>query len=491
MHARSFLRDALGTALSQYVARVAVLLRGVVAAAALGPHGYGSWNAINLLLDYGAYASGGALQGLELELPHAAALGERERAHRLMAGAWAVVLSGATLFVLAVAAYLATGSHAIADPWGWGAPALMLVAVVLQLAIQYHVGALRAHGEFQRVSAALATQAVLGGGLGLAMVAQWSVWGLMSGWIAGSVAALLWLREGTVRPPLAPGRLRDGLALARAGLPVFGFFAASLVLRSVDRIAFVRYAGTQGLGLYSLGLMAVGLILYLPEAAATVLYPRMSAAARGAHDPERTRDQVSRTQRALAVTLPPVVALGMVWAAPVIGWVLPAFRDGVPALRWLALGALLLSAATLPGYLVLARGPRAGLLAMSAAMAVATAALVFGVAERDHRPESIAMAAAAGYAGFALGLASLAAPALHATPGRRLWFVIASFLPAVWAGGLALAGCALAGTVTAPRALAISVALLVAYLPVLWWLGRGIGLARLVRGWFGGPTGGA
>ncbi|MGH2669105.1 MAG: oligosaccharide flippase family protein, partial [bacterium] len=273
MYARTFIRDALGTALGHYVARVAVLLRGLVAAAAMGPVGYGAWNALNLLLDYGYYAPCGALQGLDLDLPPVAVRGDRERAGRLMAGAWAVSLLGAVLFALGVAAYLAAGPRAIAAAWGPGAPALMLVAVFLQAAVQYHAGSLRAHGEFQRVSAALAIQGVLGGGLGLLLVARYSAWGLLWAWIAGSLAALAWLRVGSFRPPLKPRGLRNGIALAWLGLPVFAFFLVSLVLRSVDRMAFVRYAGTEGLGLYSLGLMAAGLILYLPEAAATVLYP--------------------------------------------------------------------------------------------------------------------------------------------------------------------------------------------------------------------------
>lgn len=487
MRTSTFIRDTLGTALSQYAARLAVLLRGVAAAAALGPGGYGAWNALNLLLDYGSYASCGALQGLDLELPPAAARGDRVRAARLMAGAWTVVVLGTVLFAVAVAVYLAGGERRIAATWGAGAAVLALGAALLQLAIQYHVGALRAHGEFQRVSAALAVQAVLGGGLGIALVARFSVWGLLWGWIAGSLAALAWLRAGAVRPPLAPvgprGGLREGLGLAGLGLPVFGYFVASLVLRSVDRLAFVRYAGTEGLGLYSLGLMAVGLILYPPEAAAAVLYPRMSAAARGARDPVRTRDEVRRAHRALAVVLPPLVALGMVWAAPVIGWLLPAFREGVPALRWLALGALLLSAATVPGYFVLATGPRGALLAVGAGMALATAALVFGVAARDHRPAAIAMAAAAGYGGFAVGLVALAAPRLCAGAAQRLGFVVASFVPALWAGGLAIAACAALGAGSIGMAALLSCGVIVAYLPALWWFGRGVGLASLARAW--------
>jgi O-antigen/teichoic acid export membrane protein len=484
LHPRAFVRDTLGTALGQYVARAAVLLRGVVAAAALGPLGFGAWNALNLLLDYGSYASAGALQGLDLDLPAAVARDDRARARRAMAGAWSVALAGGTLFALATVVYLATGTRRIAWGWGWGPPLLMLGVVALHLAIQYHVSALRAHGEFQRVSAALAAQAVLGGGLGIALVGTQGVWGLLWGWIAGSLAALVWLRGGALRPALVPGAWGDGLALARLGLPMFAFFLVSVVLRSVDRIAFVRYAGTEALGLYSLGLMAAGLILYLPEAAATVLFPRMSAAARGAREPERTRIEVRRTQRAMAVALPPLVIVGMVWAGPVVGALLPAFRDGVPALRMLAVGALLLSAGTLPGYFVLAHGPRGPLLASGVAVALMTAALVFAVAARDHRPESIATAAAAGYAGFALTLVLLAAPGLCAGAGDRLGLVATSFVPAAWAGAVTLAACAwIGGSESVGVAALRTAAALLAYLPVLWGFGRGVGLRALAREW--------
>jgi O-antigen/teichoic acid export membrane protein len=484
----AFVRDSLGTALSQYVARFALMMRGVVAAAALGPMGFGGWNALNLLLDYGSYASAGALQGLDLDLPPAAARADRARADQVMAGAWALVLMGGGLFALAMVACLSAGVGLGVMPWGWGPPLLMLAAVILQLAIQYHSGALRAHGEFQTVSAAQAAQAVLGGGLGLALVTSLGVWGLLWGWLAGSGVALLWLRRGPVRPPLKLGSLGLGLELARRGLPVFGLYAASLVLRSVDRIACVRYVGAEGLGHYSIGLMAAGLVLYLPEAAAAVLYPRMSAAAQGARDPERTRAELKQAHRALAVVLPPAVACGMVWAGPAVTWLLPAFREGVPALRVLALGALILSGATLPSYFVLASGPRGRMLAMGAAMALLTAALVFSVAMRDPRPAAVALAECAGYAGFAAGIVALAAPRLCATAGERLGFAALSFVPALWAGGLALASCAVGGPDSAALAALRSLAVLTAYAPVLWWFGRGAGLGRLARAWLAGPV---
>jgi O-antigen/teichoic acid export membrane protein len=191
-------------------------------------------------------------------------------------------------------------------------------------------------------------------------------------------------------------------------------------------------------------------------------------------------------QRAIAFALPPLVALAMVWSEPVVGWLLPAFQDGVPALRLLSVGALLLSAGTLPGYFLLAHGPRRALVRMTAGVALATAVLVFSVAARDHRPVAIAVAAAAGYAGFALGLVLLAAPGLCSGAAERAALIASSFVPAVWAGGTALAACAFGGHDPVRDALLRSLAVALAYLPIVWTFGRGVGLRRLAREWRAG-----
>lgn len=481
MRPRSFVRDSIGVALSQYLSRAMLLARAAAAAVTLGPAGMGAWNALNLILDYGAYASSGALQGLDLRLPGAVERGDRERARNAMAGAWSAVLLGGALFVLLVAVVLISGDRALERPWGGGAPALMLAAVLFQLAIHYHVSALRAHGDFGAVSGALSVQAVVGGGLGLGSVWFWGVWGLLWGWIAGSAVALVWLRRSSHPVPLRPQHVGEGLGLVRLGLPVFASFALSLVLRSLDRFALVRYAPPEALGQYSLGLMAAGLALYLPESAASVLYPRIAAAAHGGHDSERTRSQVLRTHRALAVVMPLLVGGGMLWAAPLTARLLPAFRDGIPALHVLALGALMLSAATVPTYYLLGTGRSRELLAVMAGATLLTAAMVFSVAARDQRPASIAFASSVGYATLALGLVGLAARRLVATGIERWRLVAGSFIPSMWAGSLALGLCTVGPPEGFGAAVLRSAAFGLGYLPVLVWLGRGHGLSRWFR----------
>src|SRR5205085_11557038 len=128
-------------------------------------------------------------------------------------------------------------------------------------------------GRIHAVSDAQTVQAARGGGLGLALVWRTGVWGMLGGWIAGTLVARATMRRAASDIPIAPGSFRGGLAIARAGLPVFGYFALTLLLRSVDRLALV-HAGVPGtLGLYGLGLMTSITLLHLPEAAAYVLFP--------------------------------------------------------------------------------------------------------------------------------------------------------------------------------------------------------------------------
>jgi len=483
VHPRKAVRDILAVALGQYVARTVLLVRGVLAAGVLGPRGAGGWNALNLVLDYGAYASLGAVDGLELRLPGAVGHGDRERAVRLMRGAWAIVLLGGALLAGGLALYLFTGFRAIEASWGWRAPALMLVAALVQLTIYYHASSLRAHGAFGVVSTALAAQALLGGGLGLALVSRAGVWGLIGGWIAGGLVALVLLRRAPHHVPLSPGRLRDGLELAVAGLPVFGYFATALVVRSADRVALVRHGEPESLGLYSLGLMAAGLVLYLPEATAAVLYPRIAAAAHGARDPEQTRLEVTRAQRALGLALPLLVGLGVLWATPLVAWLLPAFGPGLPALRVLALGALALSAASLPAVWLLGSGRARALLPAAAAAATAAGLLVFAVAGNAPSPAAVAIAAAGGYTLFAATLVATASRSLFADLSSRLRFAFESFGPAVWGAALTLGLTAARPDASVAGAAARSLGLLAGYLPLMLWLGRGSGLRRLAREW--------
>jgi len=64
-----FTRDSLGLAVTQYLVRAMSMARGFVAAKLLDPMGFGAWNALQLMMDYGALAPLGTQQGLDLLVP--------------------------------------------------------------------------------------------------------------------------------------------------------------------------------------------------------------------------------------------------------------------------------------------------------------------------------------------------------------------------------------------------------------------------------------
>jgi O-antigen/teichoic acid export membrane protein len=483
VHPRKFIRDALGILLSQYLTRALVLVRGLVAAVTLGPFGFGGWNALNLIYDYGSYASAGALQGLDLELPATVARGEAAAARALMSGAVTAALLGGLAFAILVGADLAFGGRAFTTLGGVGLPVLMLIVSLLQLVFQYLASALRAHGRFHAVSLAGSLQALVGCALGIAMVTRWGAWGLLWGWLAGTLIALAAMRRAIPEAPLSPGPLDRARELVRAGFPIFAYFAITLLLRSADRLALVRFAAPDALGLYSLGIMAAGLVVYVPEAAAFVLFPRVAAAGRGAGDPAAVVAQSIRAHRAVTVVVPFLVGTALLWADPVVARLLPHYREGVTALKALCIGALMLSAATIPGYVLLA-GPRRGALVRGGAIAAALSAMaVFAVAALTRRPLPVAIAEASGCALFAIVVILHVAEEWRGEERGRAGWVIASVVPALWAGALSLALDRVGERATWSAAIAQSFLFELGYLPVLFVLGRGIGLVGLVREW--------
>jgi O-antigen/teichoic acid export membrane protein len=182
----------------------------------------------------------------------------------------------------------------------------------------------------------------------------------------------------------------------------------------------------------------VALVLYLPEAAAAVLFPRIAAAAQGARDADETRRQVVQVHRLLMVGLPVLIGPGVLFAPWVLGWALPKFAASIEPLRVLAVAALVMSMATLPSYYLLGSSRSPWTLVVPALTALAAAAAIFGTAILAPGATSVAWAATAGYAAFSLAMLGLATPRLTSEPRDRAALWAGTLIPVAWAAGLTL-----------------------------------------------------
>lgn len=399
MTRRKFIRDSVGFAFSQYLARLALMARGVVGAALVGPSAYGAWNALMLVLEYASQSQLGTQQGLDQIVPQRivdADPGRLERTKR--AGLFNIVGLGLLLFPLLALLFHFTGKQ-ILDFWGASGVALVLVCMLLGNVLNYHGTLLRSHGDIGAVSMSLMLQSLVGAGLGLAAIPWLGVWGLLWGWLAGSLVGLAYARwRSRGRVPLAPAPSAEGRELLVVGFPIFLFLGVTFVMRSLDRLMVLRYLGTTQLGYYTLAIMAVTFLLYLSDSVSYVLYPRLVARYREqGGDPRAMQALVMGPQRALSLLLPWVTALVYLSADELVSWVLPKFRPGIPALRGLSFGTVGLALGSIPAFALITVGRMRALVAVSAASALLALGLDLTVIRLGHGIKAIAAATLAAY----------------------------------------------------------------------------------------------
>lgn len=488
MHARKFIRDSLGYAVSQYLVRFLTTARGLLAARMLGPAGYGSWNAIMLIMDYATNAHACTFAGLDQAVPARIVDGDEARLSRVKrAGLFNVAVTMA-LIALICLVYFVRSHGQIRQAWGIGGVSLMLACAALTVFSSYHHTLLRSHGNMAAVSLWFLLQGTIGVLLGLGLIPWLGVWGLLWGWFVGTVVAaatVVWRGRAVV--PLLPRPSDDSRLLLAIGLPIFIYSASNFVMRSLDRVIILKFLGTEALGLYGLAVMAVGFLLTMPDAIAYVLYPRLLRQLRESGDvPAAIRDQVHRAMRALSLIVPALCALAYLAADDTVEWLLPRFSQGVPALRILCFSAAGLSLANLGSIVQMTLGRQMILVPVAVAMTALGVALDLLAIKTGHGIRAVAWATFVTYALNSAVLIVLADTAMKTPLRVRAGFLVKLFLPLAVAIPLAylferfFPGYGPPGPLRLLRLLGSALGWLALYALVAVPLARGIGIRRLL-----------
>jgi PST family polysaccharide transporter len=487
VHPRKSVRDLLGLATSQYVVRLLLMARGLIAAKLLGPASYGAWNAIVLLLEYTTQTQMGTLQGLDQTVPPRIVDDDRAGLRRVQRAAMFNIIAGGVVFSAIALLYLLRTPGQISGFWGPLGIGVALACAVLINVSGYHTSVLRSHGRIDVVSKWYVIQGLLGAVLGVGLIPWLGAWGLLWGWFAGTVIATLYARaRGGPLTPLEPAPSRESLVLLTVGLPMFVYAGLNLAMRSLDRLIVLRFMGTEHLGFYSLAVMAMAMLLYLSDSAGYVMYPRLLGRYHAAGgDPESIRESVHQVVGALALVLPAFCALTYLVADDAVLWILPRFRDGVPALRILCFGAAALGLGNLAAIVLMVVGRQKLLVPVALASLVLGAAAMLLAIRAGYGIRGVAWVTLTTYALHSAVMLWLALGRLHEDPGHRLLTVTRFMAPLALAIGIAY-GCNRM-LPHAPRfspgallqLLAAMVVFLAAYVVAVRPLARGIGLAQL------------
>lgn len=160
--------------------------------------------------------------------------------------------------------------------------------------------------------------------------------------VAGQLvqAALVMVLCWVMRPPVRPGwSLPDVTSLVLYGGHLAAANIANLAMLNLDYLVVARVLGADALGVYSMAFR----LAYMPYLLVGMVVAGAAFAFLCRLDGPDVGLAVSQVTVALALTAVPLY-LGMILLAPQLGLLGETWSPGVPALRWLALYGLVLTA---------------------------------------------------------------------------------------------------------------------------------------------------
>ena len=348
---RKVVRDSLAVTIGGQLERALGTLTAVGLRWWLDPARLGVYTGLRLYLDNTNRSSLGVGLGAVQEIPVLRAAG-REAEARHVAD---VAYTTNTLTCLAYAAALlvwarlrapGVASDPLAAEWTWGLVAVAALALVKRYET-FLVATLRAHREFALtaeldVVESLASAAAVALGLWLA-----GFWGRLG---AVGVLLLVKIAYAHARHPLRFRWAWDvplAWRLMRVGLPILANTAVYGAVLSADRVLILWRVpdGDRAAGLYTIAIMGTGWSLDLAGRLVLVMYTAFQTTLGRTSDPIEVAGQSARATEAQAPALLAGSAVAYLVGPAFLGAVMPRYADGLPALRPLLPGMILLALA--------------------------------------------------------------------------------------------------------------------------------------------------
>ena len=371
----------------------------------LSPAQMGVWQALKLFLSYGNYANLGISKGAAREFNVALGHGHTDSARHGLNLAFAVNTISSLVYatvLLTVAAWIAldTGGRQ-GTTWAIGL-AVVAALAVLSRYVTFHVTILRNAQAFAATSQLSLLEAVATLAIAAPATWLWGLPGLYGGTLGVLLVSLVFVRRHRVADLHFAWEWPEIRRLVGIGGPILLAGALSSLLRSLDKLMLLSYLGDGAyqLGCYSAALLVSTQLFGLGNMLSMVAAPRYGEIFGRTGSRRQTAQLAAQTTdlHAAAIVLP--AGWAMVVAGPLLAWLLPDYRAGLPALPWLATGVVALVVA-MPAnrYLVAVDQQRRALFAV----AVATGAATLGnhvALQRGLGLEGVAAATAGAYALF-------------------------------------------------------------------------------------------
>lgn len=472
------------------LAQILGMLQSILTMRFLGPHAYGVWAGVSIVLQYTNYAHAGLLYGQGIRLPFYRSQGDETRVATIqdsVYGVWTVVT---VIFAAGVALY------GVLTPHTNGLVTVAYVCVSLLAVLSQQIAffsswQISAKTDFKLGSLILVVQSVSSVIVTVGAAYFFGVRGVMIGSVLVALLGTVLWRAGSryrFRGHLSRAALAD---LLRVGLPVLVVVLAGVFIQTIDRIIVLRRLGAEALGYYSVTSLGGSFLYGLLSQAGSAVAPHISA--------ERGGGVGSATVLAKYLVRPTLIFSGvsaliitlLVAAVPVLVTIaLPHYLPGLNAFYWFVPGFLFLGITLTANNIlcvVYAGQSRMSLVVGLQIAAVAVEAVVAWVAiGRGFGIAGAAFASTLAYAVYGISLVVFAANVVIESRAERRTFLANVAAPVVYTLLVPAAAVLLARSV-APlggmRQVVFQAALLCAGgIPLGFWLERRAGIVSELGG---------
>lgn len=321
-----------------------LLTQGITVAASiltrrfLGPAQMGVWAFLQTLLGYADYSALGTTTAVSLEIPLHHGRGDTQKAKRVLDAAFSFAVSAAFALALAVTVYAFWKRATLRQELFYG----LLMAggfVILQRLNGLAITVVRANKQFVLAGKQMLYSAAVNAALIALLSYRFKIYGFLAAMALSLLFNILYLvRRAKLKVNFVSDWRQMG-ELIRFGLPLMAVGLMTTFFETLDRLLIARFLGFEALGFYSVALMTINYLNGVPNSVGIVTTPHLQEK----HGAQANRSDLLRylVKVDAGYGMLMAVLIGGAWflMPEVVRLAMPEFGGGLPAMRWLVLGA--------------------------------------------------------------------------------------------------------------------------------------------------------
>ena len=312
---------------ARYGAYFFTLLTGMIIAKVLGPAAFGVYSALMLIVTYSQYSHLGLLFAMSKKVPFYNGKKEYKKAKEVKN----ITFSGSIIIILFVSLTLIIASFFIKnlDVHTINSIRIIALVIILQQILFFYQNHLRAEKNFLMVGKTLLIYSITYFIFILILIIKFGLEGVFLSLLIAFIIVIFYIfkkEKFKFKITIIPNKT---MQLMKFGFPILTMGIMAIFFTSIDKLMIIKFMDKVQLGYYSIAITIAGVIYFMPQAIAYVMFPNFLEKYGEKEDKDYLKNHLFQPTSIISYLLP--IAMGLIFiTAPVaIYYVLPKYIAGI------------------------------------------------------------------------------------------------------------------------------------------------------------------